>query len=262
MLLSSKIIKNDRAENSGQVDFEEIDYDFVKRETDNNLNVNIDTSKHVSNDEDVNGKINIDDLKQEIREEVLREINEEEERILNNAKKIAEKIIGESKELGFKEGYSEGKDEGYKEGLLKAKLESEDIILNARNILEDSEEEVREYFELNRENLIDLSITMAETIVNQKLNEDDENINNLIRPILESYSEVKRVVIRCNPKKTKSLNQNIKKLKEAYPEIRFFVVSDGNLEKNDIIIENDEQTVDLSIKGQLESMKKSIESVE
>ena len=226
-------------------------------------------SVDLSNDSKDVDFIDTDVLSKEIRNEILEELKEEiqEERanIIRIAKVEAENLKDEARkqgqEIGLKQGYEQGYQQGYKEGLDEAVLENAEIRNNAIDMVKQAEKNIVDYFKSNKMNMINLAVEIAESIIHYTIDTSSENILMVINPILEEYGKKGNVTISCHPNNIKFLKEHLHQLEEDYPDSKFIIFEDGNLEKNGCVIENKTQVIDLQIKKQLDSIVNEIKDI-
>ena len=213
--------------------------------------------------------IDTEAIREEIRSQILEEIREniQEERanIIRNATVEAENLKAEAtkqgQELGLKKGYEQGYPQGYKEGLDEARLESIEIKNNALSMIEQAEKNIEDYFKANKDNIINLAAEMAESITHYTIDTSSENILMIINPILQKYGKKGNITISCHPDSIEHLKEHLHQLEDSYPESKFILFEDGNLDRNGCIVENKTQIIDLQIKKQLDSIIEDIKDI-
>lgn len=201
-------------------------------------------------------------VRENIESKILREIEEDRNRIINNAKKEAKKIKEEAEEKGYKDAFDRGLEEGYSEGLEKIEKDMKESKDKALDLIVQAEEITKDYFLENKNNLIKLAVDMAESIVGYSIDEKEEGILNLIKPIVTEYNKKEKITITCHPKQYEFLKDNLSKLESISPDTKFFIFRDGNLGEKDCLIENEDQLIDLTIKKQLDSIVNTIRHME
>lgn len=207
-------------------------------------------------------EIDLEAIREKIRESIYLEIEEEKNKILNDAKIEGDKIKLGSRKQGYQVGHKEGYRAGYEEAINKAKDEAELIKANALNLIKQSKNHVVEYIEENQEKLIKLAVHMAESIVHHTIDESSDNILMLVKPILQKHEKRDNIIISCHPSNYLYVKEHLEELRDISPETRFIILKDGNLERNGCIIENEHQVIDLQIKNQIESILEEIENLE
>lgn len=201
-------------------------------------------------------------LREKLKRELLDEIEREREIVLQNAYEEAEKIKDAANQTGFDEGYELGFNRGYEEGMEKAYSEGEAIKSSAISLLKQAEEEVRQYYYDSKNSIVALATDMAESIVHTTIDASSQNILLLIKPILESYSKKENIILRCHPHNIDHIRMNLYQLENMCPNGKFIILEDPTIEKDGVIIEDEEQIVDVQIKTQIKSILHEIAKVE
>jgi len=185
-----------------------------------------------------------------IKQKILREAEEERNSILQKTfeeiEDIKRKAIEEGYKKGYDKGYSVGKDEAYKE--------AQDIKLNAINLLKNAQKEREEYFINFKEEIIKLSATIAEKLANISIDTSDENILNIIYPILEEMENESNIIITVNPSKYEFVKKHLPKLREEYKNLYFTILKDSDIENNGFIIESGNRIIDAQFRTQITSI--------
>ena len=213
--------------------------------------------------------IDTEAISKEIRKQILAEIQEENQEkranmvrvALAEAENLKAEATKQGQELGLQKGYEQGHLQGYKEGLDQAKLESAEIRKNAIDMVKQAEKNIEDYFKSNKLNVINLAVEIAESIIHYTIDTSSENILMIINPILQEYGKRGNITISCHPNNMKYLKEHLHQLEEDYPESKFILFEDGNLEENGCIVENKTQIIDLQIKKQLDSICKEIKEI-
>lgn len=228
------------------------------------INTNIDIPEKFNNLEPRKSLDEVDKeaLVQEIKYEANIEIEMEKEEILRRARLEAEDIKQEAEKTAYEDGYKLGYEDGMDQGLNKAMNEALKIKKRALDLITQSEEYVENYYRENQENLIDLAITMAESIVHRKIDASDEGIMMLLQPLLREYAYKENIVITCHPDNIQLLKDKLEEVEEISGDNKIVVLRDSNLEKNGCTLENSQQVMDLQIKTQLENILKDIKNME
>lgn len=219
----------------------------------------------IVSDENGMQTLDIDRMEMEIHNQLRRENEVERAKMIENTMIEAEVIKAQAnkhgQELGLKQGYEQGYKQGYKEGLQVAKNESIEIRNNALNMVEQAERNIDEYFKTNKTNIINLAAEMAESIIHSEIDGSSDNILMIINPILQQYGKKGNITISCHPNNIGNLKEHLNQLQDNYPDSKFILFEDGNLEINGCIIENKTQIIDLQIKKQLDSIIEDIKEI-
>ena len=206
--------------------------------------------------------IDIEKLREEIREQLYMENEEERLALIEKTIEEAGKEADRLKQEAIKEGYKEGLQAGYKKGVQECKVECDKMKASALALIHQAEEEVKSYFADNKDKIIQLAGDMAECIVNNTVDLSDENILLLIKPVIQLYEDNENIIITCAPENEEFLRSNVDKLEKINNKARYIILRDGNLERNNCIVENENQIVDLQIKKQITSIIDDIKNME
>lgn len=185
-----------------------------------------------------------------IKQRIIEEAETERKYILQKASEELEDL----KKSAFEEGYNSGYEKGYIEGKERAKIESENIKLNAIKLLKNAQKESEDFLINFREEIIKLAATIAEKIANIAIDTSEENIMNIIHPILEEIENATNVIITVNPSKYEILKKNLPSLRERYKQINFNVLKDADIEINGCIIESGNKIIDAQFRNQIISI--------
>lgn len=225
-----------------------------------------------SNEFDVKRENEMAQIKEEI-ELKLNEAKEQGEQIIQSAQTEAQKIIEQGKEevcniekkayeeghkQGLKNGYEDGYKEVYEEYVEKAKEQANKIIENANNILIQANNEISNYMKENRNNILNISISIAEQVLREKF-EDISAMDNLIGNVIEEYELKENFVIKVNPIYKESLDKQVLELKESYKVSGdVFVLGDESIEAGNAIIDNVNGSLIVGIDGVVEKIKEEL----
>lgn len=204
----------------------------------------------------------IENLKNQIKLENEKERQMIIERAKEEALRLKEDIEKKAYEKGYEEGYELGYEDGTTQGLNQGMHEALNIKKRALGLISQSEEYVKEYYMENKENLIELAATMAESIVHRTIDLSNENIIMILEPLLKEYAHKDNIIITCHPESIKYLKEKLEEMEEFSGNHKIVILKDGNLEKNGCMLENSQQLMDLQIKTQIENIIKDIKNME
>lgn len=206
---------------------------------------------------------NLERHKESVLSEYRIELEVERERLIADAKKEIEELKKETQQVGFEEGqvqgYQSGRQEGYDSIIGQAQEEAEMI---KNRMQKEAQDYVDGYLKKNRENIINLALSMAESIVRYEIDQSDTGLIDLLDKQVDGYLEVESIIIRCHPKAKEQIVKHLDRLEEKSPATKFFVLSDSKLAEHDLILESDDQVIDLDIEKQIESIRETIRNVE
>lgn len=126
------------------------------------------------------------------KQEIINEANE-------NAKTIEKRAYELGYEQGLKNGYEDGYKESYEENIDKAIKESEEIKEEAYNTLLNIKSQIKEYIKYNKEQVLNISIKIAEQVLREKF-KDTSLMNIMLDNIINEYDLKNDLVIKVNPR--------------------------------------------------------------
>ena len=189
-------------------------------------------------------------------EEIIAEAQEEAALIIDKAKEKKQEIYNqaqeEAKEIGYQEGFKEGKKSG--EEFIKEECKTH--IDSLHNILADAEDEIEN--ELNRIPLkvTELSIDIAEKIVQASLDLDSELILPIVKDCLNQVGiRHNRVEIRVSPELIDLTADIIEDYKGKFD---LEIIGDSSLEPGDCLIETEFGGKDATLDNKLKQLRKAL----
>lgn len=218
-------------------------------------------------------EVQLEDINEEVSEKMIENYENLAKSILENARKQSDEISAkaiedahklekEAYEKGYSEGVTSGYDQGYKEAydtnIEKALKEAEDIVNNAKTILLSAKIQYEKYFEEKKEELIQLSLTMAGHILKREL-EKHSSLDNIIFEALGESRNASSCVIRCKGKHVSHLKSQLEAWRERLAmKAEVFVVEDKMLEDGNVVIEKNNGSVVVDIDDSLDKIRKEI----
>ncbi|MGB4589256.1 MAG: FliH/SctL family protein [Clostridiaceae bacterium] len=191
-------------------------------------------------------------LEMEIRNEVMEATTRERQAIIENAMLETKQIKEEARKAGALEGYDKGYNEGFQNGVEDARKETEAQRENAIFMVEDAHRKIKAYYEESEEKILHLAVKIAEKIVHQSIDTHAENVMLLGLPILQEYGKTENIIMTCHPENVEFVRSRIPEIGKLCPNAHLLILEDKSLERNGLIIENENQITDLQIKKQLE----------
>lgn len=197
--------------------------------------------------------------------EKMEEIDKLYETARANAHEEADKIICEAyekskgiKEQARQEGFLEGKNEGFKEGKNEADSIIEEALVLKRKIEKDKKSAARD---LEKE-VIELTISTIEKILNRKIEEEHDTIQSLIGLGLEKCAFTEDLIVRVSPEDydfAVSIKDKILALSQGVNDIA--IKQDISLAKGSCIIDSSSGSIDSSIWTQFSQVKEIFEEL-
>lgn len=254
-LIKNKNISDDKAIKN----LSDIEYKIELPEKEEELIDSEDDFLEEDKDEDLSYE---EKIRKDIEGQIIREVEEKRENILNNALEEAESVRQKAYEEGFERGQSQGLEEGFEQGYRKGEEEANKNKEKALDYMSQVDNYVKDYIRESEKDIISLAITIAERIIDFEMEDREETILNIIRPVIQEYNKQDKIIISCNSKRYDFVKKHLDEFKNLSPETQFVVFKDDNLGENDCVIESDNQYIDLSIKKQLDSIFNTIRHME
>lgn len=174
-------------------------------------------------------------------EGIIKRAREEAERIIRLAKEKSLQLEKEAYEKGYNQGKSNGYEDGYNYGLEKVYKDTEEEvknnILKAEEILKKSNIIYKEYLKEKEKDILNISIEIGSIIARKEL-EKDNGLLPLIEEVLNDSKEEENIIIKCNTKHVKAIEEKVDYYKKAYSiKDSIFVLEDILMEEGNAIIE-------------------------
>lgn len=238
MPLSYRIIKNQEV----GIDNEDIEIPIIPAE-------GLYKNDHCRNKE------NIDQNKLEIQvQDVITNAEDRAKNIIEQAEQEANAIKRKARESGYQGGFRKGQEEGYKQGYDRAIKDTNELKVNARQLLDNAHKESRKYIEKTREEIFNLASSIARSIIHFNIDTRDESIIEMVKNALKNAEERKQIIIRSHPDANLILQTNLYQFKKICPNAAFTFLEDKGIKGQGCIIESEEQVINLEIDSQLENI--------
>lgn len=195
-------------------------------------------------------------------EEILEKASQESLEMIENSKQeatdIEKKAYEEGHSQGVKNGYEDGYKEAYEENIEKAKQESKEILDSANNVLLNANKEVANYISSKKEEILKLSISIAEQVLREKF-EDVESMETIVNSVISEYELKENFVIKANPMYKESLYNQVTELKESQRiNGDIFVIGDESIEAGNAIIDTQRGRLLVGIDSVLDKVKEEL----
>lgn len=188
---------------------------------------------------------------------------------LNNIikkKDIETEGLKKSQEAKTKEHYSRGFEEGKKEGLKfaeeLAQKKIKDINSFIKNLTDAFKSHQEELVISSESEVLNLSLTIAEKIIKNKIEIDNSIVSNNIRETLKRVGKIDKIIIRINSEDYRDLKDKHKDFLKEFIDIREIeIIEDIGVEKGGCIVSSESGIFDSRIKTQLANIKREINNV-
>ncbi|MGA1868783.1 MAG: FliH/SctL family protein [bacterium] len=179
---------------------------------------------------------------------LIEDVEKKSNQIRSEAQGLSEKIRQEAFDEGFSQGFSEGQKQyiNKTEGAEKKLLQTIELFESAR----------KDILEQSREQLIDLVFLLTKKVIHKEISSDRsiilKNINAAISMILKSDS----ITIKLHPDDIAYIKSQKSAVDTLLHNKSIQLLEDPALEIGGCYVETDFGTIDATIEGQLEALKK------
>lgn len=193
---------------------------------------------------------------------IIEETELKSQAIINEANENSKSIEKKAYELGYEQGLKNGYEDGYKEGyeqnIEKALKESEAIKQEGYNTLLQIKEEAKNYIKDNKENILKISISIAEQVLREKF-KDTELMNRMIENIINEYDLKKDLIIKVNSIYKEELEKSIEdKIEKSNLSQKIFVIEDSSIGEGNAEIESGNGKLIVGIDSVLDKVKEEL----
>lgn len=221
-----------------------------------------DTEEILNNEDLYIQRKNIIENYESIGAGIIKDAQNKKEEILMESRTKAALMEKNAYEKGYSQGIQNGHEDGKKEAiestLPKVQEDAKNIIENAQRILLNAQNDYNNYLMEKKQEIIELSLTIAKKILNKEVNVDD-GINEIIESAFESAKGEENVIIKCNGMYEESIRNKIKFWKTSYSiSGEIFVMIDNTIEPGNAIVEKNNGIVKIGIETGLEAIIKAI----
>lgn len=201
---------------------------------------------------------NHDKINSQIQSEVdgiIQEAKIKAKEMVNQASRKAQDIQQKAYDTGYQKGMGEGQQKGYQQGYEKSLEETKGIKKQARDLLQQAHKASREYIHQTQEEIIDLAVTIAKSVIHHTIDLKDENILEMINFALRSVEDRRQILMRCHPKDISFLKKHVSSFKKICPQATFTLLEDKEIREKDCVIETEAQIINLKIDEQIENIR-------
>ncbi len=193
--------------------------------------------------------------------EIVSEAEERAEALLEEAKKRAkqqkEKTLEEARRQGYGDGYEEGLNIGRRK-MKRLRKKLKDYTSRLRELKLQGEGLRRQLVLQARDDLLDLSVRIAEKILRSQIDLQPERIEDIVTDLLQKTTGAE-VVVKAAPSSVLLLQQSRETLRGVLPEdCRLGFESDNSLAPGECIVRSDSGTLDARLGPQLEKFRQRL----
>lgn len=178
-------------------------------------------------------------------DQILQEIEQAKEYWENHEKTECMKQAYDS---GFTEGVQTGRSSGYEEWIGK--------IDQAKEIVDSSKEEYVKYIDSSEAMILELAITVAEKIIDQKLRESSEAFLSIVKRTIKEARNYREIQLHINPVHYEEIIEQKEDLQAMFTkETALIIYPDPELSEDSCLIESANGRIDASVDSQLREIK-------
>lgn len=186
----------------------------------------------------------------------------ERERIIVSATQQAIEIEKEAYEKGYALGRQNGYEDGHREIidhiLPDTNSKAEEIINQASQVLHNAQKDYENYLDSKKEDILKLSLSIAEKILKSKVQKDD-GITLLLEEGIALSKGVENLIIKCNPIYENDIKKAIPSWKVKYSiKGDIFLLPSETIPKGDGIVEKDNGSIRIGLSYGLEELEKAL----
>ncbi len=201
-----------------------------------------------------------EDLPEIDPEEILNKASSEALTMEKEARRQAALIIEDAQKKGLeyrKQAERLGFEAGYKKGTAKGLSEAQELINQARAVLEASKEAYDMYIEQMEPKLLALALEVARKIIGESLSHDPELVFSMLRQGLDAIGDEHEFTLRVNPKLV-ALIEGGKQEFQTQHNIRSIEVVGDDFISDGLIVETSCGQIDATVETQIENIAKAI----
>lgn len=256
--IKKEILKNDEEEFQSSIQNYEKDEElFFSRENieDENTEDEENAENEINKLEDIllQKKKELSLLEEEL-ELKIKKTEEEAKSIIEEAQEQARNEINDIKAEAWEDGFARGR----QEALNHMEQNIESTLIGANNIITEASIKAREIFLNNKEEMINLSITMAEKIIKKEVKDKEVLVSNLIEAMKKAQNN-KELKIYVNWEQIVYKEELREKLQSSFQGIENLeIIEDRTVSPGGCIIQTKLGKIDASIENQLEVLINSL----
>jgi flagellar assembly protein FliH len=186
---------------------------------------------------------------------IINKAQEEAARIIEDATIKAQELFNQTHEEGLKSGYNAG----FETGKLQIQTDFIHQIKGLETITKSSFAVKKEIITSAEQELIKLSITIAEKLVKQKLEIQPDIILNIVKAAINELKDKEEIKIIVNPCVTSCLYEFSDLLKQEIQGLeRIKIIEDKTIPLEGVIVESLESRIDARLDSQINEISKRL----
>ena len=196
----------------------------------------------------------------------LIQANEKAESILKEAREKAEQIHikiqeeiqrwNDEKQSLVEEARREGYQVGREQGVVDSQKECQHLLDLAKETVTHAKYEYQSVVEKSEMTILNLGIKVAEKIMNQQLDQNNENYLFIVKNAIKEAREYKNIELHVHPVHYSFILSHKKELMALFPrETEFYIYPNDELVENGCVIESSNGRLVASVDEQLEQIR-------
>lgn len=162
--------------------------------------------------------------------------------------KERELFIEEAKKKGYEDGYRSGEKEGF--------TQYESLIKQAEQIIEVANQEFTKKIESSDEEILKIAFKVAEKILHQVIDEDQEAFRHLVRQVIEEVKENTEVKISVHPNQYELIVFHKEEFEQLFTKkVELYIVPDAKLKPYSVEVESPSGKIDAGVETQIEQLQ-------
>ena len=197
---------------------------------------------------------------------ILEEAKVEASQILNQAKKESDLLYeqinlereawSQEKALLKSVAHEEGYEEGKKIGEQKGYSEYQDLLQEARQVVQSARKDYQAYLETSEKTILDLATKIAKKIIGTKIEENNDYFCALVKRAIKEVKDFPEVQLHVHPIHYEELLSKKDELMTVFANVvNLFIYPDSDLSEDSCLIESSNGRIDASIDTQLSEIK-------
>lgn len=188
-------------------------------------------------------------------QKIISKAQENAEIIIKEAENKAQEMFNQAQEEALKAGYTSG----YEAGLNQIQIDFINQIKAVETVAKSSFAVKKEIITSAEQELIKLSITIAEKLVRQKLEIQPELILSIVKAAINEIKDKEEIKIIVNPAVTNCLCEFSESLKQDFQGLeKIKIVEDKTIPLEGVIVESLESRIDARLDSQINEISKKL----
>lgn len=213
------------------------------------------------------------EYEEERRKQLQRELENEKMTYLRELKELKGRVLEDAQvevanqhQIGYKTGFTEGQiagqTDGYQEGYQEGQVIATELRAESLQLLKDAQQAVKTYQLEKQSELLGLAKEMAEKIIQSQIEQTEEQLFGLLKPILNKINKVDNfITILTQECYFDVIQTKMTELKLEQPLMKYTVLIDPTLNKVAFTVETDYEVIKFDLEQQLSAMVQLFEEV-